>query len=302
MLTVLSVGYPLAPVGRDTAGGAEQVLAQIDVALVTAGHRSIVIGGHGSRGSGLVVELPPAPRPLNETVRAHSRACCRSAILDTLRRHPVDLVHLHGIDFFDYLPPPGPPALVTLHLPIDWYPAAALRPGRPDTWFHCVSAGQRRTAPADLPLLPDIPNGVDAEMLAGRHARRGFALALGRICPEKGFHHALAAAEAAGMPLLLGGEVFAYSEHEAYFAQEITPRLGRWRRHLGPVGFARKRRLLNAARCVLVPSLVAETGSLVATERQVQVTNAEVTLTGTVESRAARRRAEEIAEDVGGVA
>ena len=38
-----------------------------------------------------------------------------------------------------------------------------------------------------------------------------------------------------------------------------------------------------------------------ATEVQVQVTNAEVTLTGTVESRAARRRAEEIAEAVGGV-
>jgi hypothetical protein len=38
-----------------------------------------------------------------------------------------------------------------------------------------------------------------------------------------------------------------------------------------------------------------------ATEVQVQVTSGEVTLTGTVESRAARRRAEEIAEDVAGV-
>ena len=34
----------------------------------------------------------------------------------------------------------------------------------------------------------------------------------------------------------------------------------------GPVGFARKRRLLTAARCLLVPSLAAETSSLVAME------------------------------------
>ena len=44
------------------------------------------------------------------------------------------------------------------------------------------------------------------------------------------------------------------------------PRLDRRRRYLGPVGFIRKRRLLAAARCLLVPSLVAETSSLVAME------------------------------------
>jgi glycosyltransferase involved in cell wall biosynthesis len=266
MLTALNVGYPLAPVGRDTAGGAEQVLAQIDAALVAAGHRSVVIGGHGSRARGVTIELPPAIGPLDESVRARSRVRCRAVIAEALSRYPIDLVHLHGVDFFDYLPPPGPPVLVTLHLPLSWYPPDAVRPWRPDTWLHCVSASQRRTAPADLPLLPDIPNGVDVEALSGRHARRRFALALGRICPEKGFHHALAAARAADMPLFLGGEVFAYPEHESYFAREIAPGLDRQRCYLGPVGFARKRRLLNAARCVLVPSLVAETGSLVAME------------------------------------
>ena len=42
-LTVLSVGYALAPVGPDAVGGAEQILSALDRALVTAGHRSIVI-------------------------------------------------------------------------------------------------------------------------------------------------------------------------------------------------------------------------------------------------------------------
>jgi glycosyltransferase involved in cell wall biosynthesis len=44
------------------------------------------------------------------------------------------------------------------------------------------------------------------------------------------------------------------------------PRLDRFRRFLGPLDFVRKRRFLNAARCLVVPSLVAETSSLVAME------------------------------------
>src|SRR6185437_12674942 len=67
-------------------------------------------------------------------------------------------------------------------------------------------------------------------------------------------------------PLLIAGQVFPYPYHQHYFEAQIRPRLGRGARFLGPVGFARKRRLLSAARCLLVPSLVAETGSLVAME------------------------------------
>lgn len=35
-LTILSVAYPLSPVGPDAVGGAEQVLAYLDAALVRA--------------------------------------------------------------------------------------------------------------------------------------------------------------------------------------------------------------------------------------------------------------------------
>jgi glycosyltransferase involved in cell wall biosynthesis len=46
----------------------------------------------------------------------------------------------------------------------------------------------------------------------------------------------------------------------------VQPRLDRRRRFLGPLGFARKRRFLNAARCLVLPSLAQETSSLVAME------------------------------------
>ena len=111
-----------------------------------------------------------------------------------------------------------------------------------------------------------MPNGVALDAHAARHAKRRFALALGRICPEKGFHIALDAAKRADFPLLIAGETFRYAAHEAYFAQEIAPRLDRTRRFIGPIGMARKRRLLSAARCLLIPSLAPETSSLVAME------------------------------------
>jgi CelD/BcsL family acetyltransferase involved in cellulose biosynthesis len=96
--------------------------------------------------------------------------------------------------------------------------------------------------------------------------KRHFALALGRICPEKGFHLAVEAARRADMPLFIGGQVFPYPAHEQYFRDILHPRLDAWRRFLGPLGFTRKRRLLAMARCLLIPSQVPETSSLVAME------------------------------------
>jgi glycosyltransferase involved in cell wall biosynthesis len=266
-LTVLQVAYPFAPVGPDAVGGAEQILSMLDRALARTGHRSIVVACEGSRVAGELRAHPFPPGEIDEAARASAHAAMRAAIAAVLRAEPVDLVHLHGIDFHAYLPPPGPPCLITLHLPPAWYPASALSPTRSDTWLHCVSAAQHRACPPSRALLPPIPNGVPVDALtAHRHARRSFALMLGRICPEKGQHLALEAARTADTTLLLAGEVFPYAAHQDYFAAEVAPRLDRRRRWIGPIGFTRKRRLLNAARCLLVPSLAEETASLAAME------------------------------------
>ncbi len=264
-LTVLNVAYPLAPVSGDAVGGAEQVLVALDKALVEAGHRSIVLACEGSSVSGTLFAVPAESGMLDEAAKQRAHARHRDAITAVRRRWPVDLVHLHGIDFDAYLPQDGP-TLVTLHLPLDWYPPGALEPARDDLWMHAVSASQQARAPAGARLRPPIPNGVDIEALARRHARREFALVLGRICPEKGVHLALDAARIAELPLIIGGQVYRYQWHERYFSEEILPRLDRRRRFLGPLGFRRKRRFLNAARCLVVPSLAAETSSLVAME------------------------------------
>ncbi|HEY3911124.1 MAG TPA: glycosyltransferase [Stellaceae bacterium] len=265
-LCVLSIGYSLAPVGPDAVGGAEQVLSALDRALVEAGHQSVVVANAGSEVAGTLIPTGPLPGLITEAERACAGERHRRAVGQALAQYRVDVVHSHALDFADHLPETGVPSLVTLHLPRDFYPPGAVQGERPRTWFNCVSASQRRSFPNFTAMLPEIDNGVPVDRLHARLSRRNFALCLGRICPEKGFEHALDAARLAATPLLIGGEVFPYEAHRRYFATEIRPRLGARARFVGPVVWARKRRLLNAAHCLLAPSLAPETSSLVAME------------------------------------
>jgi glycosyltransferase involved in cell wall biosynthesis len=265
-LTVLNVAYPLAPVGPDAVGGAEQVLTHLDAALVAAGHCSLVLACDGSVARGELIAFPCTEEELTEERRRVVRRRYQQTLEQTLTEWPVDLVHLHGVDFHEYLPPAGVPVLATLHLPPAWYPPAVFNLTRPETTLNCVSHSQQADCPPAAGSLPVIENGVPVEQLAVQHGKRRYALSLGRVCPEKGFHRALEAAKLARFPWLLGGEVFHYAAHEDYFRDELAPRLDESRRYLGPIGFARKRRLLTAARCLLVSSLVPETSSLVAME------------------------------------
>jgi glycosyltransferase involved in cell wall biosynthesis len=256
--TVLLVAYPFAPVSPDAVGGAEQVLATLDAGLVAAGGRSLVLACPGSRVQGILCPTPPLPVMIDAEARRVAWAAVRESIAALAPE--VDLVHLHGLDFAEYLPALRVPALVTLHLPLDWYPPM---PG--SVQLVCVSRAQRARGGAAFARVPVVENGVEVDT-APRFGKRDFALALGRICPEKGLHDAVEAARRAGLPLGIGGRVFPYPAHQAYLRDELAPRLDRQRRLLGVLAGARKRRLLASARCLVVASQAEETSSLVAME------------------------------------
>jgi glycosyltransferase involved in cell wall biosynthesis len=266
VLTILSVASPFAPLGQDAGSEEDAVLSVLDAALMRAGHRSLVIAPDGSRVAGTLIPLPRVHGTLNEAARAAVNGRVRAVIAEALNRTAVDLVHLHGADFHDTLPPPGVPVLVTLHRALDRYPAAALTPSRPATWLHGVSAAQHRAAPPGVRLLPPIETGVPVDKLSIRVPKRRFAVALGRIGPETGLHLALDAAALADMQILLAGEISADPEHQRYFREEIHARLDGRRRFLGSVGFGRKRWMLGSARCLLAPGAVSEVSPLAALE------------------------------------
>jgi CelD/BcsL family acetyltransferase involved in cellulose biosynthesis/glycosyltransferase involved in cell wall biosynthesis len=267
-LCVLSVAFPLAPVGPDAVGGAEQILTHLDAALVRAGHRSVVVAAEGSSPQGVLVPVPRVDGRVSATNQEAVHAATRRVIQRALVRYPVDVMHFHGVDFDRYLPTSGPPALVTLHLPHFSYTSTTFELERPNTFLQPVSSTQQAgLPPACLPVLEPIENGVPLDELYPCGAKQNFALTLGRICPEKGFPLAARAARLAGVPLLLGGQVFGYPTHLAYFRDVLAPLFDdEWFQFVGPLSLERKRQLLGQARCLLIPSQITETSSLVAME------------------------------------
>ena len=266
-LTVLQAAFPFAPVGPDAVGGAEQVLSACDAAVVRAGYRSIVVACEGSRTCGELIAVPRVSRPDDPAERAAAQRHHKRAIESAIGRLGVDLVHCHGIDFDTYLPREGVNALVTLHLDPQAYANGALTARRAGTFFNCVSRSQHGRCDKLANLLAPVINGVDIERLRpDASAVRKHVLLLARICREKGVHLAIEAAKKANADLVIAGEVFSYTDHQRYFALEVASLLDARRVFVGPVGFEQKRKLLQAARCLLLPSLAEETSSLVAME------------------------------------
>ncbi|MGE5353182.1 MAG: glycosyltransferase family 4 protein [Acidobacteriota bacterium] len=266
-LNILSVAFPFAPVRTDTAGGAEQVLAMIDEALTEQGHNSVVVACEGSRVKGKLVKTPGVHGSIDPNTTEFFEEQHLVAIQQALEKYQIDLIHMHGIDFAQYIPRTDVPILVTLHLPLSWYPQDKLISPPNGVFFNCVSRSQFESRPEMPSLLGYINNGINLKNFKVKVSRHNYALSLGRICWDKGYHAALEAARKAGIPLIIAGELFPYEYHREYYNKEILPRLdGKDYKFIGPVGLDKKKRLLSAARCLLVPSMVPETSSLVAME------------------------------------
>ncbi len=267
-MTILSVAIPLLPVSRDSAGGAEQILSLVEHGLVQAGHRSIVIAARGSEVRGELIATSPLNGQITEAQRNSSQREHLGCIEAALRQYPIDLIHFHGLDFSTYLPAQSVRKLATLHLPVDWYPGSIF--ATPDLHLNCVSNSQAKTAPSKTKLAV-VLNGIELEQYAPRtastnHFFRNSLLWIGRICPEKAVHVALEVAHRLDLPAIIAGPVHPFHDHQVYFSERVQPLLDGRRQHVGPVGLSEKTKLLAEARCLLLPSLVAETSSLVAME------------------------------------
>src|SRR3954466_5571423 len=129
-MRVLSVAFAGVPVGTAHGGGAEQILSVLEEGLIEAGYESVVVASTGSGVAGELIETPAE----NAAWEAH-----RDAIEATLARHPIDLIHFHGLDFHEYVPDWDVPMLATLHLPVSFYPPFIFD-GR--VRLNCVSQSQ----------------------------------------------------------------------------------------------------------------------------------------------------------------
>jgi glycosyltransferase involved in cell wall biosynthesis len=301
------VAYPLLPVSEASAGGAEQILWTLERELAARGWLTTVAACAGSGVTGELIATDEAPGRLHGGGQEQGQRqgqsqlphiCQKQADVGQLeqdegqagvwlqgdgfeereREHServvaacasgrFDIVLDHSGHFFRHAARVNGYVLATLHLPRSLYAEEAFEGLAPNLYFNCVSETQRSTF-ADVPqVLGVVRNGIalDRFPLCGRKA--DYLLWLGRVCPEKAPHLAIAAAQRAGLPIVVAGQVYPFRWHQEYWEREVKPLIDgdrvRWVRL---PSFAEKTKLLREARALLVTSLVAETTSLVALE------------------------------------
>jgi hypothetical protein len=162
-LVVLNVAYPFAPVGPNALGSAEQLLTRLDSALACSGHESFVMACEGSATEGILLATPKPSDVSDAAERLHIHEQYRFTLQMFVEKWPIDLIHMHGPDFYEYLPFPGVPVLVTLHQPVTQYPEIIFHLDRPQTFLQCTSAVQRSACPPCPYLLPEIEEAAGLE-------------------------------------------------------------------------------------------------------------------------------------------
>jgi glycosyltransferase involved in cell wall biosynthesis len=151
-----------------------------------------------------------------------------------------------------------PPVVSTIHGPLDGELAEVYSRIGDRVGLIAISEAQTRPAPA-VTIARVIHHGVSADEFpvgdghgGGRGHDDDYVVFLGRLSADKGAHRAIAAAEKAGVKLILAGKVRERAEKE-YFEQQVAPHLSDDIRFVGEVPHEEKLRLLAGARATLFP-------------------------------------------------
>jgi glycosyltransferase involved in cell wall biosynthesis len=288
----------VSPVRDDSPplGGVEVFLRDLTAGLVERGVRVSLLAADGSSIHGAdcprldidAARLAPADLSAADEAERPDVAEQRVAfgkVRDWCAAHAgnLDVVHAHAFDApaFDALAHiEGMCVMHTLHLPPiqSGVVHAARRAAGAGAVLVAVSTALARTwQAAGVPAARVVPNGIDVSRIPFGPAHHGYALCAGRISPEKGPEIAVAAAERAGQPLVLVGNLYDRDFFEAQLRPVVTQRLD-WTARNGalPRGATyighRKRsevlELMAGAAATLMPVRWDEPFGLVAIEAQ----------------------------------
>ncbi|HEY3085999.1 MAG TPA: glycosyltransferase [Candidatus Dormibacteraeota bacterium] len=212
-MKIAVVASPVSPLRPAQLGGAQAVICDLARGLTLRGHEVTLHCSEGSEVDG--VRLVTVPTPPDAAVAlvmpggaeppaAPGVAAALEEMFRAIASVSVDAVSQHAFDAPAFELAAALPVLHTLHLPpiVSAVVSAAKRlaPGQLATVSRSCQAGWRE-AGVDVGLV--LPNGV-ADLAIDATSTRS-ALIAGRISPEKGIEHGIAAARAAGVPVRLAG-------------------------------------------------------------------------------------------------
>ncbi|PZN97812.1 MAG: glycosyltransferase family 4 protein [Hyphomicrobiales bacterium] len=212
------------------AGGLEMHTSMLRAALQRRGHEVTVFASSRSQPEACVeaicdetslLEVGCDEAPDKAFFQEHHAYL---SLMNGLRHRPFDLIHNNSLHYLpvamaDALPTP---MVTTLHTPpFAWLESGVRLCKAPQATFVAVSESIRRAWGRVAPVDHVIMNGIDLDRFAFRPepTKEPYWIWFGRIVPEKGLHHAIAAANMTGAKLLIAGPI----SNRDYFDQQIGP-------------------------------------------------------------------------------
>jgi glycosyltransferase involved in cell wall biosynthesis len=252
-LRVAMLAPPWITVPPPGYGGVESVISVLTEALVRRGHDVTLFCAPGSESSATVSTLLDACHP-DEIQRAlyESDHVARAfAAIDA--DAGFDVVHDHcGFTALAMADRLDTPVVHTLHGPFTDATRAFYAHHGEKASLVGISHAQLASAPAGCGPVGMIRNPIDLDAWPLQERKGDYLLWIGRITEEKGPHRAIAAATAAGVPLVLAGVI--QPGQQAFFDEEIAPHLDGTNVHfIGEVSGAAKRSAFANARGLLMP-------------------------------------------------
>jgi glycosyltransferase involved in cell wall biosynthesis len=265
-LRVAMLAPPWIRVPAPAYGGIEEVVRLLCEGLVARGHAVTLFAPPQSDVPADVHTVLEAEHP-DEIQKAQVEADhVARAFAEIDRDGGYDVVHDHtghvALAMADRM---ATPLVHTLHGPFDEAATTFYRAHGAKALLVALSAYQRSRAPEEAGEMAVVPNPLRVDEWPFRADKEDFVTWIGRMSPDKGPHRAIAAARAAGVPLILAGPI--QPGQEDFFAEEVEPGIDDDAvRYVGEADAAMKRDLYARARAFLMPIRWAEPFGLVMVE------------------------------------
>jgi glycosyltransferase involved in cell wall biosynthesis len=163
--------------------------------------------------------------------------------------HSCDIIHLNNAPGLTCSRLVRAPFVYTVHHPHE-DALSAFYSYFPEVYYVTISDFQRQLE--TMPRRRTIHHGLDLSRYELREHKQDYLSFIGRIAPVKGPHLAIAAAQKAGIPLKIAGEV--QPIFRDYFEQQIKPHLdGKFIEYVGEADLKAKNELLGNSRAMLFP-------------------------------------------------
>jgi glycosyltransferase involved in cell wall biosynthesis len=247
-MRIAMISTPFVPVPPRHYGGTELVVHELVEGLLDRGHEVTLFATGDSHSRAPLCSLYPAAQwppgwfiDLNHTSWAMSQVAQGS--FDLIHAHSAAALALRRLV-------PDIPLVYTLHHAhepeLSEYYAHF-----PDVFFAAISNDQRRRE-TGVPRSAVIHHGLEPSRFRWTRQPASYVCFVGRFAHEKGVHTAIDAAELAGVPIRVAGEV--HPRDRSFGHAEVEPRLSRPHvTYLGCIGADQKVPLLRDARALLAP-------------------------------------------------